>query len=275
MSTQIDFFRREAIPRTPDTPELEPETEGAEESASGVDMSPLTPGFPEAPHTPRSAYISSGNEKVNIQSEGFGKTNKCILAVGSVPGLQDNGLYPIDSRYVFDKTSSHVRHQSYPHSSNKPLHHQHHSNLNTHDRHRRNSSDQGRSFEEYTTMSQGSPMASGSISSFSDRELFVGNLKVESWSEERLRKVFGQYGVIEDLKFVKPGYNGASFLWTIIMLGIHSRLLAPVYRRGFAFVRYADFESTQRAIQGQVCICFPLRKFVYLITCCFAEHVFL
>jgi hypothetical protein len=40
------------------------------------------------------------------------------------------------------------------------------------------------------------------------RELFIGGLDMETWDEERVRNVFGQYGTIEETRFVKPGYHG-------------------------------------------------------------------
>lgn len=43
------------------------------------------------------------------------------------------------------------------------------------------------------------------------RELFIGGLDIETWDEERVRNVFGQYGTIEEMRFVKPGYHGKFF----------------------------------------------------------------
>lgn len=40
------------------------------------------------------------------------------------------------------------------------------------------------------------------------RELFIGGLDMETWDEERVRSVFGQYGTIEEMRFVKPGFHG-------------------------------------------------------------------
>lgn len=40
------------------------------------------------------------------------------------------------------------------------------------------------------------------------RELFIGGLDMETWDEERVRTVFGQYGTIEEMRFVKPGFHG-------------------------------------------------------------------
>ena len=42
------------------------------------------------------------------------------------------------------------------------------------------------------------------------RELFVGGLDTSAWDEERLKRVFGQYGLIDEVRFVKPGFHGAS-----------------------------------------------------------------
>ena len=41
-------------------------------------------------------------------------------------------------------------------------------------------------------------------------ELFVGGLDTSAWDEERLKRVFGQYGLIDEVRFVKPGFHGAS-----------------------------------------------------------------
>lgn len=40
------------------------------------------------------------------------------------------------------------------------------------------------------------------------RELFIGGLDMETWDEDRVRSVFGQYGTIEEMRFVKPGFHG-------------------------------------------------------------------
>lgn len=232
MSDQLDFFEG-VIPHTPDTPDLESETGAAEGNASGADMSPLTPGFPAPPHTPRSAYIphvTLGLEKLKLQTQRLvnGKVNGRIHTVESGFEIQDLKLTPSHER-------SHGRVQSTPNVINDSLDKQHHHTKSTL-RDRPSSFDQGRESGRYAsgrppTDSPGSP--NSTIPSASDRELFVGGLKVESWSEERLRKVFGQYGSIEDLKYVRPGYN------------------APTHRRAFAFVKYVDSASAQKAIHGQ------------------------
>ncbi|KAI0094272.1 hypothetical protein BDY19DRAFT_988133 [Irpex rosettiformis] len=62
--------------------------------------------------------------------------------------------------------------------------------------------------------------------------VFVGNLEVNTppgWSEERLRDVFGKYGRLEDVAFHTPVAKNV----------------------GFAFLRYADAESSLRAISGE------------------------
>lgn len=208
MSDQLDFFGG-VIPHTPDTPDLEPEMGGAEENASGADMSPLTPGFPAPPHTPRSAYIPHvmlGPEKMKLQTEGLGKINGRIHPVEPGFDLRDLNLAPSHER-------SNARAQSNPTNINNSSYKQHHHfKPGSTPCDRPNSYDQGRDNDGYVSgrPPSGSPGSPNStIPSASDRELFVGGLKVESWSEERLREVFGQYGSIEELKFVKPGYNGA------------------------------------------------------------------
>ncbi|KAF8585829.1 hypothetical protein K439DRAFT_1019181 [Ramaria rubella] len=62
------------------------------------------------------------------------------------------------------------------------------------------------------------------------RELFIGGLDVETWDEARVKDVFSQYGAIEDVRFVKPGYH------------------APAHRRAFAFVKFTDRDAPLRAI---------------------------
>ncbi|GJJ09768.1 hypothetical protein Clacol_003992 [Clathrus columnatus] len=224
MSDSIDSSYAEVVLHTPETPDLELEIEGADGSASGVDTSPLTPGFSETPHTPRSAYISrlsykNGNLEAQSGIE-LGKTN----SHGSKIDLEINTPQSTNGNYII--TQSHSRTNSTSKSVKVSVITKH-----SHRHHPSQIHDQERDEEESVMASPGdSPSAS--VSAF-DRELFVGGLNVESWGDERLREVFAQYGPIEELRFIKPGYH------------------APAHRRGFAFIRYVNREDAQKAIHGQ------------------------
>jgi hypothetical protein len=81
--------------------------------------------------------------------------------------------------------------------------------------------------------------------------IFVGGLEVHgrcTWDEQRLRRVFGQYGEIAEVRLVRPGerYTGDE-----IRVPISTHF--PAHRKAaFAFVTYKSNKSSSRAVLAEV-----------------------
>jgi hypothetical protein len=87
--------------------------------------------------------------------------------------------------------------------------------------------------------------------------IFVGGLEIHgrcTWDEQRLRRVFGQYGEITEVKLVRPGG------WMRLMMGSTNLFLPfPAHRKSaFAFVTYKSNKSSSQAVLAEVvltCVC--------------------
>jgi hypothetical protein len=81
--------------------------------------------------------------------------------------------------------------------------------------------------------------------------IFVGGLEVHgrcTWDEQRLRRIFGQYGEILEVKLVRPGG------WYIAggLLISHIPFLLAHRKSAFAFVTYKNNKSASRAVVAEV-----------------------
>jgi RNA recognition motif-containing protein len=87
---------------------------------------------------------------------------------------------------------------------------------------------------------------------FDPTTIFVGGLETHgrcTWDEERLRRVFGQYGEIAEVKLVRPGrrYADGSFCQLILLF-----FFSAHRKSAFAFVTYKSKESSSRAVLAEV-----------------------
>ena len=88
--------------------------------------------------------------------------------------------------------------------------------------------------------------------------IFVGGLEIHGrcvWDEDRLIRVFGQYGEITEVKLVRPGKQSidGGFCWLILRVPAHRK-------SAFAFVTYKNKESPSRAVLGEVVSAFWFRR---------------
>ncbi|KAF8516726.1 hypothetical protein BU17DRAFT_67340 [Hysterangium stoloniferum] len=226
----------------PPTPSLD--------SPTGVDPSPITSGIPATPDTPGYGTrrpLNNQNESQKKEpgldiphvpqlpvgkkdSQVVGDENRFIYRDGNGT-LQPQGegtdgattLKNADANVINSSSNDYMAHSPLGTiTNNNPRPYNHHPYHNYPPRH-----------QNHIQYHHPPQMDEDHLPVLDPRELFVGGLNNETWTEERVKDVFGAYGTIEDLRFVRPGYH------------------ASMHKKAFAFVRFTDVDGPQKAIQGQ------------------------